>query len=32
VGTYLAVGVNSTGWWGEGEMKFFLDDESDPTI
>ena len=30
VGTYLAVGVNSPGWWGEGEVKFFLDDESLP--
>ncbi|CAM3385504.1 glycoside hydrolase family 172 protein [Isoptericola cucumis] len=25
VGTYLAWGVNSSGWWGEGEMKFYLD-------
>src|SRR5437764_1355911 len=25
VGTYLAWGVNSSGWWGEGEIKFFLD-------
>ncbi|HEY3505950.1 MAG TPA: glycoside hydrolase family 172 protein [Actinocatenispora sp.] len=33
VGTYLAWGVNSTGWWGEGEMKFFLDDDAAlPTI
>jgi hypothetical protein len=33
VGTYLAWGVNSTGWWGEGEIKFFLDDDVDyPTI
>ncbi len=32
VGTYLAVGVNSPGWWGEGEVKFFFDDETDPTI
>ena len=23
VGTYMAWGVNSTGWWGEGEIKFF---------
>ncbi len=23
VGTYLAWGVNNTGWWGEGEIKFF---------
>ena len=33
VGTYLAVGVNSPGWWGEGEVKFFIDeDEEFPTI
>ncbi len=25
VGTYMAWGVNNTGWWGEGEIKFFLD-------
>ena len=23
VGTYLAVGVNGPGWWGEGEVKFY---------
>jgi len=33
VGTYIAWGVNSNGWWGEGEIKFFLDDDEDyPTI
>lgn len=33
VGTYLAWGVNSPGWWGEGELKFFLDGDTDfPTI
>ncbi len=33
VGTYLAVGVNNNGWWGEGEIKFYLDGDSDwPTI
>jgi hypothetical protein len=33
VGTYLAWGVNNNGWWGEGEMKFYLDGDSDwPTI
>ncbi len=33
VGTYLAWAVNSPGWWGEGEMKFFLDgDQEFPTI
>jgi len=31
-GTYLAVGVNSPGWWGEGELKFYLDDDEWPTI
>jgi hypothetical protein len=25
VGTYLAWGVNNNGWWGEGEIKFYLD-------
>ena len=33
VGTYLAWGVNNGGWWGEGEIKFFLDgDDKFPTI
>ncbi|MDZ4860918.1 MAG: glycoside hydrolase family 172 protein [Candidatus Hydrogenedentes bacterium] len=33
VGTYLAHGANSPGWWGEGEIKFFLDgDDKFPTI
>ncbi len=33
VGTYLAWGVNNSGWWGEGEIKFYLDHDSDyPTI
>lgn len=33
VGTYLAVGVTNNGWWGEGEFKFYLDDDQDyPTI
>jgi D-arabinan exo alpha-(1,3)/(1,5)-arabinofuranosidase (non-reducing end) len=33
VGTYLAWGVNNTGWWGEGEIKFFMDDDGKfPTI
>jgi hypothetical protein len=33
VGTYLAVGVTNNGWWGEGEIKFFLDGDADfPTI
>ena len=25
MGTYLAWGVNSNGWWGEGEIKFYMD-------
>jgi hypothetical protein len=25
VGTYMAWGVNNTGWWGEGEIKFYMD-------
>ena len=33
VGTYLAWEVRSPGWWGEGEIKFFMDgDEEFPTI
>jgi hypothetical protein len=33
VGTYLAWQSNNTGWWGEGEIKFYLDGDSDfPTI
>ena len=33
VGTYLYWGVNSNGWWGEGEIKFYIDgDEDFPTI
>jgi hypothetical protein len=33
VGVYLAVGVRNNGWWGEGEIKFFLDgDTKFPTI
>jgi D-arabinan exo alpha-(1,3)/(1,5)-arabinofuranosidase (non-reducing end) len=33
VGTYLAWGTNNNGWWGEGEIKFFMDgDGKFPTI
>lgn len=32
VGTYMAWGVNNVGWWGEGEIKFFLDGDEHPTI
>ena len=33
VGTYMNWGVKSNGWWGEGEIKFYLDGDSDfPSI
>jgi len=33
VGTYLAWGVHYNGWWGEGEIKFYLDGDGEfPTI
>lgn len=32
VGTYMAWGVNNSGWWGEGEIKFYLDGDEYPTI
>jgi hypothetical protein len=33
VGTYLAWEVHSPGWWGEGEIKFFIDGDAEfPTI
>ncbi len=33
VGVYMAWGVNNSGWWGEGEIKFYLDGDVDyPTI
>jgi hypothetical protein len=33
VGTYLAHGANGEGWWGEGEIKFYMDGDTDfPTI
>jgi Protein of unknown function (DUF2961) len=33
VGTYLAWGVHNNGWWGEGEIKFYMDGDTDyPTI
>jgi hypothetical protein len=32
-GTYLAVGLTYPGWWGEGEVKFYTDDDEEfPTI
>ncbi len=33
VGVYLAWGVHNNGWWGEGEIKFYIDgDKEYPTI
>ncbi len=33
VGTYMAWGVHNNGWWGEGEIKFYIDgDQAFPTI
>lgn len=33
IGTYMAYGSNKNGWWGEGEIKFFMDgDTKFPTI
>jgi hypothetical protein len=33
VGTYMAWQTNNNGWWGEGEIKFFMDGDSKfPTI
>mgnify|MGYP004532122089 FL=1 len=33
VGTVLSWGVHNSGWWGEGEIKFYLDGDDDyPTI
>lgn len=33
VGTHILWGVNNNGWWGEGEIKFYIDGDTDfPTI
>jgi hypothetical protein len=33
VGTYIAWGSNNNHWWGEGEIKFYMDGDSEwPTI
>ncbi len=33
VGTYMCWGSNNSGWWGEGEIKFYMDGDNDfPTI
>lgn len=29
VGTFMGVGVTNNGWWGEGEIKFFMDGDRD---
>lgn len=31
-GTYMFWGVNNANWWGEGEIKFFMDGDKNPTI
>jgi hypothetical protein len=32
VGTYMAWQLNNNGWWGEGEIKFYLDGDADPKL
>jgi hypothetical protein len=32
VGTYMAWGSNNNAWWGEGEIKFYIDGDEYPTI
>ncbi len=32
VGTYLAWQLNNNGWWGEGEIKFYMDGDTDPEL
>ena len=33
VGTSMGWGINNSGWWGEGEIKFYIDGDKDfPTI
>lgn len=33
VGTFMGIGVTNNGWWGEGEIKFFMDgDRENATI
>lgn len=29
VGTYMGLGTTNNGWWGEGEIKFFMDGDKD---
>jgi len=32
VGTYMAWQTNIAGWWGEGEIKFYMDGDEWPTV
>ncbi len=32
VGTYMAWGLNNNEWWGEGEIKFYIDDDDNPNL
>jgi hypothetical protein len=32
VGTYMACNVLASGWWGEGEVKFYIDGDDFPTM
>ncbi|MBN2713167.1 MAG: DUF2961 domain-containing protein [Planctomycetes bacterium] len=32
VGTYMAWQMNNNGWWGEGEIKFYMDGDTDPAL
>jgi len=32
VGTSMGWQVNADGWWGEGEIKFYLDGDADPDV
>ena len=32
VGTYMFWGPHNNGWWGEGEIKFYMDGDVNPTI
>ncbi len=29
IGTHMSWGVNNNGWWGEGEIKFYMDGDTD---
>ena len=31
-GTYMAWQTNNNSWWGEGEIKFYLDGDTDPAL